>query len=143
LRYALPRRREAGVVITSTRTSTLRGFLSANCSQGDNSVSVYNPEQLLLHGWLMSPAQSTNVWVPVCCDRVMRYNMFVPKGGAAYGALVCTVCSKNVTFELESLVDLNAYGEGSRVLNMLGSPKPPKVDRPKAAGDAALNDQTL
>ncbi len=91
----------------------------------------------------MSPAQSTNVWVPVCCDRVMRYSMFVPKNGAAYGALVCTVCSKNVTFELESLLDLNAYGEGSRVLNMLGSPKPPKVDRPKAAGDARLEDQTL
>jgi hypothetical protein len=38
---------------------------------------------------------------------------------------------------------LNACGDGARVLNMLGSPKPPKVDRPKAAGDAALNDQTL
>ena len=86
----------------------------------------------------MGPAQSTNVWVPVCCDRVMRYSMFVPKNGAAYGALVCTVCSKNVTFELESLLDLNAYGEGSRVLNMLGSPKPPMVDRPKPAGDARL-----
>jgi hypothetical protein len=73
----------------------------------------------------------------------MRYNMFVPKDGAAYGALVCTVCSKNVTFELESLLDLQAYGEGSRVLNMLGSPKPPKVDRPKTAGDATLNDKTL
>jgi hypothetical protein len=73
----------------------------------------------------------------------MCYNMFVPKDGAAYGALVCTVCSKNVTFELESLLDLNAYGEGSRVLNMLGSPKPPKVDRPKTAGDATLNDKTL
>jgi hypothetical protein len=73
----------------------------------------------------------------------MRFNMFVPQGSAAYGALVCTVCSKNVTFELESLLDLDAYGEGARVLNMLGSPKPPKVDRPKAAADARLNDQTL
>ena len=91
----------------------------------------------------MRPVQATNVWVPVCCDRVMRYNMFVPKDGAAYGALMCTVCSKNVTFELEPLLDLHAYGEGSRVLNMLGSPKPPKVVRPKAAGDATLNDQTL
>jgi hypothetical protein len=91
----------------------------------------------------MPPVQRTNVWVPVCCDRVMRYNMFVPKDGAAYGALVCTVCNKNVTFELESLLDLNAYGEGSRVLNMLGSPKPPKAERPKVAGDATLNDQTL
>jgi len=73
----------------------------------------------------------------------MRYNMFVPKGGAAYGTLVCTVCSKNVTFELESLLDLSKFGEGARVLNVLGTPKPPRVDRPKATGDAALNDQTL
>jgi hypothetical protein len=92
---------------------------------------------------LMSPVQATNVWVPVCCDRVMRYNMFVPKGGSAYGALVCTVCSKNITFELEPLLDLSAYGEGGRILNMLGSPKPPKANRPKAAADERLKDQTL
>jgi hypothetical protein len=91
----------------------------------------------------MGPVESRNVWVPVCCDRVMRYNMFVQKDGTAYGALVCTICNKNVTFELESVPDLNAYGEGSRVLSMLGSPKPPKVDRPKPAEDAAANDQTL
>jgi hypothetical protein len=90
----------------------------------------------------MTPMQASNVWVPVCCDRVMRYNMFVPKDDAAYGALVCTVCNKNVTFELESLLDLHAYGDGARVLNMLGSPKPPKEDRPGPAGDT-LNDQTL
>ena len=73
----------------------------------------------------------------------MRYNMFVPKQGAAYGTMVCTVCSKNVTFELESFLDLNAYGDGARVLNVLGSPKPPKADRPKAAAEERLKDQTL
>ncbi|MEQ1473725.1 MAG: hypothetical protein ABLQ96_07880 [Candidatus Acidiferrum sp.] len=91
----------------------------------------------------MSLAPTPNVWVPVCCDRVMRYNMFVPKDGPAYGTMFCTVCSKNVSFELESHLDLNAYGEGARVLNVLGSPKPPKTDRPKAAGEARLKDQTL
>jgi hypothetical protein len=73
----------------------------------------------------------------------MRYNMFVPKNGAAYGTLVCTVCSKNVTFELESQLDPQTYGEGSRVLNVLGSPKPPKTERPKAAAEERLKDQTL
>jgi hypothetical protein len=68
----------------------------------------------------------------------MRYNLFLEKDGAAYGALVCTVCNKNVTFELEHLADLSAYGEGSRVLNMLGTPKPPKMERRKTAGDADL-----
>ena len=31
----------------------------------------------------------------------MRYNMFVQQDGSAYGALFCSVCSKNVTLELE------------------------------------------
>lgn len=73
----------------------------------------------------------------------MRYNVFVEKYGTAYGALVCGVCNKNVTFELEHRADLSEYGEGARVLNMLGSPKPPNVERKKPAGDASLNDQTL
>ena len=73
----------------------------------------------------------------------MRFNMFVQKDGTAYGALVCTVCSKNITFELEHSADLSAYGAGARVLTMLGSPKPPNVERRKPDGDATLNDQTL
>jgi hypothetical protein len=73
----------------------------------------------------------------------MRFNMFAPQGGAAYGSLVCSVCNKNVTFELEPQADLSMYGEGARVLNMLGAPKPPNVERKKLDGDAALNDKTL
>ena len=73
----------------------------------------------------------------------MRYNMFTKQGGSAYGVLFCSVCNKNVTFELEPQTDLSAYGEGSRVLNMLASPKPPNVERKKLDGDAALNDMTL
>ena len=36
----------------------------------------------------------------------MRYNMFVQQDGAAYGSLLCSVCNKNVTFELEHHADL-------------------------------------
>ena len=72
----------------------------------------------------------------------MRYNLFLQSDGAAYGSLVCAVCRKNVTFELEHTLDLSAYGEGSRVLGMLGSPKPPNVER-RRADDAAVNDKTL
>ena len=72
----------------------------------------------------------------------MRYNLFVQKDGTAYGALVCSVCNKNVTFELEQQTELSKYGEGSRVLSMLGSPKPPTAVRRKAEGDAGL-DNTL
>jgi hypothetical protein len=73
----------------------------------------------------------------------MRYNIFVQKTGVAYGSLVCTVCNKSVSFELEHQADLSAYGDGARVVNMLGSPKPPKDARCKVDEDAAKNDQTL
>ena len=70
----------------------------------------------------------------------MRYNMFVQQDGPAYGALVCSVCNKNVAFELEHQADLSAFGDGARVLNMLGSPKPPTQLRQR---DIPGNDQTL
>lgn len=73
----------------------------------------------------------------------MRYNMFVQQNGTAYGALVCPVCNKNVTFELEHQAELNTYGEGSRVLSMLASPKPPTAARRKDDADAGLDDKTL
>jgi hypothetical protein len=73
----------------------------------------------------------------------MRFNMFAPQGGAAYGVLVCSVCDKNITFELEPQGDLSMYGEAARVLHMLGAPKPPHVERKKLDSDATLNDKTL
>jgi len=91
----------------------------------------------------LTSAQTPNLWVPVCCERVMRYNMFFQPDGTGYGALVCSVCNKHVTFELEHQADLSAYGEGCRVLSMLGAPKPPNTPRQRATGDSALNDQTL
>ena len=72
----------------------------------------------------------------------MRYNMFVQRDGAAYGALVCAVCNKNVTFELEHQAEMSGYGEGARVLSMLGSPKPPDTPRRKLDEDGEL-DNTL
>jgi hypothetical protein len=44
--------------------------------------------------------------------------------------------------ELEQTVDLAAYGDGSRAINVLGSPRPPKTERRKADDDT-LTDQTL
>ena len=73
----------------------------------------------------------------------MRYNLFMEKDGAAYGSLLCAVCNKNVTFELEHVADVGAYGEGSRVLRMLGSPKPPDVERRRPDGDSTMDDKTL
>ena len=87
----------------------------------------------------MDPTKTANLWIPVCCERVMRFNMFVQKTGS----LVCTVCNKSVSYELEHQADLSAYGEGARALTMLGSPKPPKDVRRRVDENEALNDQTL
>jgi len=79
----------------------------------------------------------------MCCERVMRFNMFAEKGGTTYGTLVCSVCNKNIICELDHQADVSKYGEGSRVLNLLGSPKPRDVVRKNQGGDAARNDETL
>jgi hypothetical protein len=74
----------------------------------------------------------------------MRFNRFLRQDGGAYGTLVCTACSKNIVLEQEELPAEGTYGEGSRVLNVLGSPKPPKTDR-RRTGDSSdgADDLTL
>jgi len=73
----------------------------------------------------------------------MRFNMFVQKSGTVYGSLVCTVCNKSVSYELEHNADISAYGDGAKAINMLGSPKPPKEARKGIDESAASNDLTL
>lgn len=73
----------------------------------------------------------------------MRCNMFRQADGGAYAALVCTVCNKNITLERESLAAANSYGEGSSVLSLVGSPKPPKADRRKTISDIGSDEPTL
>jgi hypothetical protein len=94
----------------------------------------------------MSPENPQKVWIPVCCGRVMRFNRFLRAGGEAFGSMVCTICNKNIIFEQEAAAEDGAYGEGSRMLTVLGTPKPPKTDR-RRASDAlsgpGSDDQTL
>jgi len=87
--------------------------------------------------------EASTMWVPVCCGRVMRCNMFKQAGGGVYAGLVCTVCNKNITLEQEPLAAANKFGEGSSVLSLIGSPKPPKTDRRKPFADGGPDDPTL
>ncbi len=91
----------------------------------------------------MPADEPSTMWVPVCCGRVMRCNMFRQADGGAYAALVCTVCNKNITLEQEPLAAANSFGEGSKVLSLIGSPKPPKTGRRKAFTEAGPDDPTL
>jgi hypothetical protein len=69
--------------------------------------------------------------------------MFRQTRGDAYAALVCTICNKTITLEKESLAAANSFGKGSSVLNLLGSPKPPKRERKKVFTEAGPDDPTL
>jgi hypothetical protein len=106
------------------------------------SFQVYNPGTRPLRG-SMTGEKTPTVWVPLCCGRVMRFNRFLRQDGGAYGTLVCTACSKNIILEQEQLAAEDTYGEGSRVLNVLGSPKPPKTDRRTGDSPGEADDQTL
>ncbi len=77
----------------------------------------------------MASEKSPTVWVPTCCGRVMRYNIFRQADGGMLGSLVCTVCNKNINLEQEPATAVNTYGEGSSLLTVVGSPRPPKEDR--------------
>jgi hypothetical protein len=91
----------------------------------------------------MTPDKSATVWIPICCSRVMRCNMFRQPNGGAYAALVCAVCNKNITLEQQPLESASNYGEGSSILSLLGTPKPPKMERRRAAGDNSSDEPTL
>jgi hypothetical protein len=73
----------------------------------------------------------------------MRCNMFRQADGGTYAALVCTLCNKNITLEQEPLAAADKFGEGSNILSLMGSPKPPKTERRKSFAEAGPDDPTL
>jgi hypothetical protein len=73
----------------------------------------------------------------------MRCNMFRQADGGTYAALVCSVCNKNITLEQEPLAAADKFGEGSNILSLMGSPKPPKTERKKPFAEAGPDDPTL
>lgn len=91
----------------------------------------------------MAADQASTIWVPVCCGRVMRCNMFRQANGGAYAALVCTVCNKNITLEQESLAAADTFGDGSSILRLVGAPKPPKMERGRPFAEAGPDDPTM
>ncbi len=91
----------------------------------------------------MAADEASTMWVPVCCGRVMRCNTFRQPNGEDYAALVCTSCNKTITLEQEPLAAANSFGEGSKILSLIGSPKPPKAERRKPFNEANPDDPTL
>jgi hypothetical protein len=88
--------------------------------------------------------RASTMWIPVCCGRIMRCSMFRLPDGGSYAALVCTRCNKNITLEQEPLRAATSFGEGSKLLSLLGSPKPPMTERRnKLLPEAGPDDKTL
>jgi len=69
--------------------------------------------------------------------------MFRQADGGSNAALLCTVCNKNVTLEQEPAATLGTFGDGAKVLNLVGSPKPPKTERKKPFTESGPDDPTL
>ena len=91
----------------------------------------------------MAADRASTMWIPVCCGRIMRCNMFRQADGGTYAALVCTVCNKNITLEQESPAVADQFGEGMNILSLIASPKPPKTERKKSFAEAGSDDQTM
>jgi hypothetical protein len=91
----------------------------------------------------MAADKASTMWVAVCCGHIMRCNMFKQADGGTYAALVCTLCNKNITLEQEPVASAGNFGEGSSVLSLIGSPKPPKAERRKSFTKLGPDDPTL
>ena len=87
---------------------------------------------------------TSTIWVPTCCGLAMRHNIFKERDGSSHGTLVCSSCGKHINLEPEPLASLEAFGEGARVLSVVGAPRPPKTARRGAASAShEQDDQTL
>ena len=73
----------------------------------------------------------------------MRCNMFRQADGGTYAALVCSVCNKNITLEQESRAAAKEFGDGSSILSLIGSPRPPKTERKRSFAETGPDDPTL
>jgi hypothetical protein len=91
----------------------------------------------------MAVEKTPTVWLPVCCGRVMRYNVFGREDGGAFGTLGCRICGRSITLEQESAEKVKDYGERAAVIQLIGSPRPPTEDRSKPEGDGGKNEPTL
>lgn len=84
----------------------------------------------------------SSVWIPQCCEHVMRHNVFRSGDKVIAAALVCTVCGKNVALTLHEEGSLDDFGAGVQVLPVLAVAKPLR-QRANVQSPAGSDTETL
>ena len=64
------------------------------------------------------------IWVPMCCERVMRHNVFGQMGKSSVATFVCTSCGKHIALQPAISEVIEEYGQGAHVLRVLGVHRP-------------------
>lgn len=81
------------------------------------------------------------MWVPICCETVMRYNTF-GAGDDSVAAFICTSCGKNFALQPHNGGSIDGYGQGARVVAVV-SVKHPSRERVKSAAAHSDRDDTM
>lgn len=68
--------------------------------------------------------EKSDFWLPICCQTVMRHNVFRGKDDSRAATLVCANCGKNVTLQPHGSGPITQYGEGARTLQVVTVSRP-------------------
>ncbi len=88
----------------------------------------------------------STMWVPICCGRVMRHRMFPGAAGAtAAASLTCSACGKHILLGPEPIASMPDYGNGSRVIRLLGTPSGSTLKAPAGSvvPPSGMGDETM
>jgi hypothetical protein len=88
--------------------------------------------------------RNTTMWIPICCDRVMRHGVFPStKDGDAAGILSCSVCGKHISLEPRQIDTLKDYGQGASLISVVGAPKGAARKAQASASSDQSNEETM
>jgi hypothetical protein len=68
-------------------------------------------------------ATDKTTWVPICCDHVMRHNVFQAENEPV-ATLVCVSCGKHLTLQRHTSGSIDQYGEGAHLLQVVSVARP-------------------
>lgn len=92
----------------------------------------------------MSTNDSVNndsiTWIPVCCRRVLRHNVF-GSGASVAATLVCASCGKHIGLQPHTSGSIEDYDNGPHRLRVLGVSRPTQCDQQPTVTTASPDDE--